>query len=277
MTTPYSPATATALAFGATDQGYVENDPTVPWDTSASRYNHQSVEERHSRLLLDLRDNLALLRRQLLPAPTNTIKILTCGDSITVGYGSTDGQGWRGWLADLIARQPIQPIMSMHAHGGWRLADATPGLPAALAAATPDIVCVNLGTNEWLPDDSYVPAYRTAYGQMIDQILASSPTVRVACALIPISQATGIQAAEARVNTAVQAAVTARASTGRVALSDQRGTTSARWCADATDGSQPPPGRWTLDGVHPLDAAYLQMARQWLATIQPWVPGLTAI
>lgn len=272
MTTPpYSPATATALSFGATDQGYVETDAIVPWDTSVARYNAQSLLQQLSSLALDQRDRDAALRRALLPKPTRTVKIMAIGDSITVGYGSSDNEGWRAWLADLIDRQRIQADMSMHAHGGWRLADARPGLAAALTANTPDIVCVNLGTNEWIPDNTAQTAYQTAYGQMIDQILASGPA-HVACARIPISQDPGIQAGEVRASTAIAAAVTARLGTGRVALSDQRRTTSAEWTARATDGSEYPPGRWTFDGVHPTDAGYLRMAQAWLNTIQQWLP-----
>ena len=39
MTIDYSPATATALAIGATDKGFVDVDPTVPWDDSLRKYN----------------------------------------------------------------------------------------------------------------------------------------------------------------------------------------------------------------------------------------------
>ncbi|NUS14556.1 MAG: hypothetical protein HOY69_24680 [Streptomyces sp.] len=272
MTTPYSPATATATAFGATDNGYVETDPTVPWDTSASRNNLQNAAQQAGAFAVAARDREGALRRALLPTPTSAVRLLAVGDSITVGYGSADNQGWRAWLGDLIDQQRIRPAMSMHAHGGWRLSDACLGLAGALAAAQPDIVCVNLGTNEWIPDSSTQNAYQTAYGQMIDQVLASSPTVHVACALSPISQVPSIQAMQARGNAAIQAAVSARFSTGRVALSDQRRTTSAEWTLHATDGSEYPPGRWTFDGVHPDDAGYLRMGLAWYATIQPWLP-----
>jgi lysophospholipase L1-like esterase len=271
VTTPYSPATATAIAFGATDQGYVETDGIVPWDPAVSRHNLQALADRIGILAVDQRDQAAALRRAICPAPTATVRVLACGDSITVGFGSADGQGWRSWLADLIDRQGIRPVMSTCAHGGWTRAQMAAELPAALAANTPDLVLINIGTNDWIPDSSAETAYRTAYGQMIDQILASSPTVKVACALIPISQATNIQAHEARANSAITAAVNARPAS-RVVLSDQRGTTSARWVFDATDGSQPPPGRLTFDGVHPDTPGYVQMAWAWRAAIQAWLP-----
>jgi lysophospholipase L1-like esterase len=267
VTTPYSPATGTALAFGATDRGYVESDASVTWDTSLSRDNLQNRAQQEGLFEVARRDRDAALRRSLLPTPTSCVRILAIGDSITVGYGSADNQGYRTWLADLLDQQRIRPIMSTHAHGGWYLSDVMPGLAAALTSANPDIVTVNIGTNDWAGT-----GYQDAYGQMIDQILASSPTVRVACALIPISQAANIQASETRVNAAVQAAVQARASTGRIVVSDHRGTTSAPWTQYATDGSAPPSGRWTFDGVHPNDAGYLRMAQAWLSTIQPWLP-----
>jgi lysophospholipase L1-like esterase len=272
VTTPYSPATATALAFGATDNGNVEVDPTVPWDISAARFNLQNLVEQAGAYEVARRDRDSRFRRAILPTPTCSVRLLAVGDSITVGYGSADNAGWRAWLADLIDQQRIRPVMSTHASGGWRLSDAAPGLVGALAAAQPDIVCVNLGTNEWIPDAATQNAYQTAYGQMIDQVLASSPAVRIACALSPISQIPSIQAMQARGHTAIQAAVQARQSTSRVTLADQRRTTSAEWTSHATDGSEYPPGRWTFDGVHPCDGGYLRMAQQWYATIQPWLP-----
>ncbi|MFF7991757.1 SGNH/GDSL hydrolase family protein [Kitasatospora xanthocidica] len=271
MTTPYSPATGTAVAFGATDRGYVENDPSIPWDISLSRNNLQNLDQQTGAWEVARRDRDAALRRSLLPAPTTCIRILTVGDSITVGYGSADNAGYRTWLADLIDQQRIRAIMSTHSHGGWTLADATPGLAAALAAAQPDIVTILLGTNDYIPDANAQAAWQNAYGQAIDQILASSPTVRVACGLVPISQTTSIQGQETRANAAVQAAVQARAGGGRVVVADLRPTTSAPWTQYATDGSAPPPGRWTFDGIHPNDAGYLRMAQAWYATIQPWL------
>lgn len=280
MTTPigYSPATATATAEGATDRGFVETSSQVSggWDISASRFNLLETIQQDARLHIYTRDNLALLRNQLLPAPTSQVKVMACGDSITVGFGSTDGQGWRGWLADLIGQQRVKPVMSMCAHGGWALADLKNAIGAALTASTPDVVLVNIGTN----DGDFTNAFTAStYGALIDQILASSPTVKVACAQVALSQqATGILSNEQQANSVISQAVNARTGTGRVALSDHTHTTASRWETDATQpGSMPPPGRWTIDGVHPTDASYLQMARAWFNSIQPWVPGLTAI
>jgi lysophospholipase L1-like esterase len=273
----YSAATATSGAFGATDTGFVENSSQVGgWDVSASRFNLLEVMQQDARLAIDTRDNLNLLRNQLLPAPATQVRVMACGDSITVGFGSTDGQGWRGWLSDLIARQRVAPVMSLCAHGGWYLADLKANIGAALAANSPDLVLINIGTN----DSNFTSAFTaTTYGALIDQILASSPTVKVACALVALSQqATGILASEQQANAVITQAVNARLGTGRVVLSDHTHTTTARWEVDATQpGSAPPPGRWTIDGVHPTDAGYLQMARAWFTTIQPLVPGLAPL
>lgn len=268
--TPETLDALTADMFGATSNGHVELTGIHP---SVGRFNNQSAIQQDGAFAVDQRDRDAALRRCLLPTPTRSVRIMTVGDSITVGYGSADNQGYRPWLTDLIDRQRTRTDTSMHAHGGWSLADAKPGLGAALTAAAPDIVLINLGTNDGVADtDAAQNAYQTAYGQAIDQILASSSTVRVACALVPVSQATNIQRAEVRANAAITAAVNARAATGRVVLSDQRRTTSAEWTARATDGSEYPPGRWTFDGVHPTDAGYLRMAQAWLAAIQAWLP-----
>lgn len=269
--TPETLDALTADMFGATSNGHVDAQQGI--HLSIARFNNQSAIQQDGAFAVDRRDQAAALRRSLLPAPTATVRVLSIGDSITVGYGSADNAGYRPWLTDLIERQRIQSLPATHARGGWRLADAKPGLAAALTANTPDIVLIALGTNEYLPFTSAQTSYQAAYGQVIDQILAYSTTVRVACAVISGTQDPGVQANVARANAAIEAAVNARANTGRVVLSDQRRTTSAEWTARATDGSEyPPTGRWTFDGIHPTDAGYLRMAQAWLNAIQAWLP-----
>jgi len=251
--TPYSPGTARALAMGASEFGYIEGtSPT--WDDEVVTWNLKSVEERLTVLAMDQRDNLAALRADLKPT-TGTIKIMCVGDSITSGAGSSDGTGYRPWLADLVARRHTSAALSVCAYPGQTLRYVAPIAIGQLPTDQPDIVLVHLGTNDAMQGDT--ADFQTRYGQFIDQILASSPTVRVACARINLSRPTTLSATESTLNTAIDAAVSARKSTGRVVSADMTGI----------------PYRWTGDGVHPLDAGYLRMAQQWTAAIAPWLPA----
>lgn len=252
---PYSPDTAAAVAVGATSAGYVNNSgPT--WDDEVYRWNNKAIGLRAQLLSVDVRDNLAALRAEIRAGAGTTtapVKILAAGDSITQGGGSSDLKGYRGWLTDILDRRRIVATMPVQAANGGTLRGLTPQMPAALAASTPDIVLLAIGTNDAAQPD--MADWQNRFAALVDLILASSPTVKVACARIAIS-AGPISVSEAAVNTYVDAVVAARTGTGRVVAADMT----------VVDSS------WTADGVHPLDAGYLRMAQQWAAAIGPWLP-----
>lgn len=260
--TPYSPATATALAIGATDAGWVE-ETDVPWDSSLASYNLRQTEQRTAHLLADLRDNIAALRAAVAP-PTRTVRIMAVGDSITIGAGSTapggqvdqygngSGTGYRPWLVDLLARRNIAVQLTTVAQYGQTVRVMAPATLAALPAARPDIVLIDLGTNDMGGDSDN---WQARYGQFVDQVLASSPTVRVALARLPYYRGIATSTVDT-MNAAIDAIVNARKNSGRVVA------------ADMTVISP----HWTADGMHPLDAGYLTMAQQWLGAIGAWLP-----
>ncbi|MFJ9448173.1 GDSL-type esterase/lipase family protein [Kitasatospora sp. NPDC101235] len=268
MTTPapYSPDTACALAIGATSRGWVEAPDDIPWDHDLASYNTRAVEQRATTLIADLRDNLAALRAVLAP-PTATMRILCVGDSITQGLGAAagasgqmdahgnglGGQGYPAWLTDFLARRRIATQITNISEGGKTLRITAPRALAALPAAQPDIVLVHLGTNDIGTDTD---DWQNRYGTFVDQLLASSPTVRVACARLAHYRNPGLDAGTGQINTWVDNVVAARKATGRVVAADMT----------------PISTHWTADGTHPLDAAYLTMAKQWIGAINPWLP-----
>jgi lysophospholipase L1-like esterase len=246
--TAYDPSTARANAIGATEAGWIE--ATAPtWDDEVSRWNLREVEARLTALALDLRDNIATLR----PAPTRTIKIMCVGDSITAGYGSTDGHGYQTWLTDHLNRRGIQANLTTIAYPGQTLRYVAPIAVAALPATRPDIVLTHLGANDAKQGDT--ADFQNRYGTFIDQILASSPTVKVCAARMGYIQDANLAAIQATLNTAIAAAVASRPAS-RVVAADHTGT----------------PARWTTDTVHPGDAAYLLTTQAWLTAIEGWLP-----
>jgi len=251
VTSPYSPDTATAILGGVTSAGYVEGSAPTWDDPTVAAYNAQAIEQRAALLALDARANLAALRADLGRAAVATVKIMCVGDSITLGTGSTDGNGYRPWLADLLGRQHIDAPMTTVAEGGQTLRHMAPLAIAALPTTQPDIVLIHLGTNDAVQPD--LTDWQNRYGQLVDQILASSPTIRVVCARIGLTRQA--PTADSTINGYVDAVVNARKAAGRVTT------------ADMTVISQ----RWTVDGIHPLDAGYLRMAQQWATAIGPWL------
>jgi lysophospholipase L1-like esterase len=260
VTTPYgpyglySPATSQAITAGGSDEGWVERTG-VGWDGPVAAYNNRVTEERANLIALDLRDNIAALRRDLGIPPIGTVRILAVGDSITAGYGSLDGGGYQAWLTDLLARRHITTQITTVAQGSRTLRYMAPLALAALPTARPDIVLLNIGTNDANQND--MVDWQNRLDTFIGQILASSSTVRVAVARIAISRPEALAAAEATVNTLVDAVVAARRASGRVVSADMTVV----------------PQQWNdIEGIHPIDPGYLRMAQQWVAAINPWLP-----
>jgi lysophospholipase L1-like esterase len=254
VSTPYSPSTAQALAVGATEEGWVESSG-VGWDGFVASYNLRAVEQRLTILAEDLRDNIAALRRDLAIPSVGNVKLFCVGDSITAGALTVDGIGYRSWLAEALARRHITSQTPTCAYPGQTLRYVAPKALAQLPAVQPDIVLVHLGTNCAMQND--LADWQNRLGAFVDQILASSPAVRVAVARISLGRDTTVAGRENTINGYVDAVVAARQASGRVAS------------ADMTVVDQ----RWTDDGIHPLDAGHLRIAQQWLTAISPWLPS----
>lgn len=251
-----------ALTMGWFGQGRDRTGPGQPGIDPLATFPLMPNSQRADMQAVDARDAAADLRRrlrQLAGTPTRPLKIWAVGDSIAVGGNSPDGTGYRGWLSDLLDRRDIAATLTLAGGNGLGLTAVASAVTAALPTAQPDIVLLLVGTN-----DAYGPpgsAWSTAYGQLVDAILASSPTVRVVLAKLSLTDAIwngGMAANEAIINGYVSGAFTARQAGGRVALADMSVIPSS-WLSDGP-------------GLHPGDPAYLWMARIWLAAITPWLP-----
>ncbi|WP_457028092.1 GDSL-type esterase/lipase family protein [Kitasatospora sp. P5_F3] len=253
MSTPYSWETAAAVSLGYTDAGWIERSGG-PADDLIASYCNAAIEERSDAMFCDLRDNLAALRRDLHIPSIGTVRIYCVGDSITAGSLSPDGMGYRSWLADFLDRRHITSTLSVCAYPGQTLAYVAPIAVAQLPAVQPDIVLIHLGTNEAMQND--MTNWSSRLGTFVDQILASSPTIRVAVARIEQGRDAATAARETTINTWVDQVVAARKGTGRVVTADMTGI----------------PSRWTSDGTHPLPSGHRGIAERWLAAINPWLP-----
>jgi lysophospholipase L1-like esterase len=254
---PYNPngaSIARAVAEGAPAEGWVEDPNVTPsWDGDLATWNLREIEARQNERDRYVIASLAALRRDLAPT-TSTVKIMCVGDSITTGAGSTDGTGYRWWLTDLLAQRHTAPTYNLQAYSGQTLRFVAPLALAALPAAQPNIVLVHLGTNDAMQND--LADWQNRYVAFIDQILASSPTVRVACARIQYGRDTTVASREQQINGYIDNVVAARTAGGRVVSADMTVV----------------PQRWTVDGIHPLDTGYERMAWQWAAAIGAWLP-----
>jgi lysophospholipase L1-like esterase len=205
--------------------------------------------------------------KPLTPVPDRP-RIMVLGDSITDGVGSTSRTGYRTALGARLAAAGVRYdfVGSQHSghgagdldhegHPGWRIDQVADRVDGWLAAAGPDVVLLDIGTND------YVQAYQRGrapkrLARLIAAILDASPTVRVIVAKLLVcagaQRAAGITAFNAAIPDLVAGAGP------RVTLADMS--------TISTDD--------TVDGLHPNDFGYRRMAALWFRALQP-VLGLT--
>lgn len=240
-------------AYSADTAGYVDSGGRADWIAALAGLSAQQIEQRADALALDARDDRAALRRDLGIPPAGSVRILCVGDSITLGIGSSDGTGYRGWLDSLLGRRHLDATFAMCAEGGQTLRHMAPLALAMLPSVKPDIVLINLGVNDAVQPD--MVDWPARYAAFITAILASSATVKVAVARINISRRPDLAGPQAAVNPMVDAVVGGFPATRVVA-------------ADMSVIHH----RWTVDGIHPGNAGYLKMAQQWLTATSKWLP-----
>ncbi|MDT4994137.1 MAG: hypothetical protein QOH97_4029 [Actinoplanes sp.] len=197
-----------------------------------------------------------------------TVKVMPLGASITWGTASTDGNGYREALRGLLvgnAGVPIDYVGSQKSgnatdndnegHPGYRIDQIAAGADAWLAAAQPDVVLLNAGTNDTLQNYD-LPNAPARLHTLIDQIIADRPAVSVVVStLVPSKDATNnsrVQAFNAQVPAIVQAE---RAAGHKVYAADLNSTLTT---ADIGP-----------DGIHPNDAGYVKLANLWYSALQP--------
>jgi lysophospholipase L1-like esterase len=255
-------ATRNALTMGWFGQGRDRTAPGQPGIDPNATFPLMPNGQRADLQAVDARDAAADFRRrlrQLTGTSTTPLKIMTAGDSIMVGGNSIDHKGYRGYLADLLDRRDIAATLTPAGGNGLGLPAVASAVIAALPTVQPNIVLINVGTN-----DAYGPpgaSWSTQLGALVDAILASSPTVKVVVSKLSYTDVIwhpSMAANEQTINGYVASVYAARQAGGRVALADMS-VIPASWLSDGP-------------GLHPRDPGYLWMARIWLDAITPWLP-----
>jgi lysophospholipase L1-like esterase len=193
------------------------------------------------------------------------------GDSITYGYQSADGDGYRRFLADrLNTRTPNGWLYegsaesgprwwSHEGHGGFRI-DQLAGLASSWLPLAPNggqevnLITLDAGSND--AGQGLTGAQMLAsMSSLLDVIRARDAAARVEVAQITINgQTPAVVQAETDFNAGLPALVAAKGA--GVTVVDMRGV------------------HLSPDGVHPDDAGYQDMAGRWVdaATAVGWLP-----
>ena len=201
------------------------------------------------------------------------------GDSITWGYGSTTGGGYRVGVFSqaLMASRSITFVGSQRTgpatvdgkpfpqgnegHSGYSIDDSskTSGISGALtddAIATykPNIILLMIGTND-MHDSIDLPNAPTRLGKLLDEITSDAPaSLLVIATIIP---ANGAQNAPTQTyNAAIPAVVQARAAKGKHVILVDMYAALKSWSTAIYKDSE-----------HPNDAGYTLMADAWSSAI----------
>ncbi|KAJ5624989.1 hypothetical protein N7510_001298 [Penicillium lagena] len=193
--------------------------------------------------------------------------LMPLGGSITQGVGSSDLNGYRKHLFEMIqsCSCDIRMVgsrktgsMEGNEHEGWRgfrLDEIERKAKKSVPKFKPDIFTVNAGSNDCIQKFE-IEAFGKRMGAMLEYLWRSSPgsTVILSTLLINADQETNSQVL--RVNDQIRALVEQQtAAQSRIVLADMYTNKGLRL-------------EDLVDGTHPGDAGYRKMAEIWLGSIQ---------
>ncbi len=190
------------------------------------------------------------------PPATTTLRLEPLGDSITDGFRSSTGNGYRGPLYDeLRAEHHAEDFVGSlrvgsmsdpdnEGHSGWEISQIAAIATNSLATYRPNVVTLHLGTND-LKNNTAVDTAPDRLDALIGQIFAAAPdTTVIVAGLIPVSSAS-LQESIDSYNEQIARRVQAREKAGQHVLSVDMN--------DLTTND-------LSDGLHPNDAGYQKMA-----------------
>jgi len=213
------------------------------------------------------------------PPKGTPCKIMPLGDSITFGYGSTAGGGYRvelfnqslqaGKAITFVGSQTSGPssVQSMpfpranEGHSGYSIDDSSntsgiaPLVDQAIAKYRPNIVLLQIGTNDMHYSLDLVNA-PARLGKLIDQITKDAPNALVVVAKIP--PANGSQNTPTiAYNAAIEGVLAPRLKAGKHLVLVDNYAPLAPWSTARFKDSE-----------HPNDVGYAAIAHSWYAAIE---------
>lgn len=189
------------------------------------------------------------------------VRVMPLGASITYGYGSSDGNGYRGVLQDLLTRQGGMRVDFVgsrrsgtladpehEGHPGWRIDQIAARAEGWAATYRPDIVVVHLGTNDMIQDHRTATAPERLVA-LADRLVATGPGRTVYVSSLVASSDPVIDARIDAFNARLPGLLAGHPGIVHVDQSRSIG-----------------PGH-LVDDVHPGDAGYARIAATWYSAI----------
>ena len=195
--------------------------------------------------------------------PSAGLRLMPLGDSITAGYRSTTGDGYRGPLwkklteqgnaVDFVGSQRGGAMLDSDNEGyyGAKIDEVAKLVPGELALYQPNVILLHLGSND-LNGNYEVATAPKRLAALIDQIIAADPKADLLVAQLICDSNADVQARIEAYNAQIPGIVEARAKAGKhIYLVSMSSVTPAD----------------LNDGLHPSDTGYQKMADTWDASI----------
>lgn len=201
-------------------------------------------------------------------------RVMPLGDSITQGYGSTDGAGYRRELFHLLTQNghdvvfvgggmpaagPAEvdgvPFPVAHeGHIGFQTFEVAALLDASLATYRPDVVLLMIGTND--VSHGNAAAAPGGIASLVDQVHRGAPLATVVLSTVIPTGDAATTALVANVNAELPGIVAARSEYCRAVDSFAAFVAEPGYAA-----------KFLIDGIHPNDAGYVAMASTWMTAL----------
>ncbi len=188
----------------------------------------------------------------------SSLTVLRLGDSRTIGVGSSWGTGYAPELQRLLGQAGIAVTYAPIAGGtGWDVQGLRSIVDSAIAASSPDVVLLAVGTNNAAGACGAAPCagmagYQAAFYDLVQRILIDAPAAHLYLAEIQYSSASWA-VNEVYANVAHITSTWQPWCAGRCTLVHLQGISRCGYLA--------------ADNVHPTDAGYQVMADQWARAI----------
>ncbi|KAI0891358.1 carbohydrate esterase family 3 protein [Annulohypoxylon nitens] len=196
------------------------------------------------------------------------LRIMPLGASITYGYRSTDGNGYRedlrsqleanGNKVNMVGDHPSGDMKDNDTEGwpGYRIDQVRTKADATVPKYKPNLVLINLGTNDAIQNKD-VPNAGKRMADMLNDIYRDSPRATVVLSTLIVNSNKDAQARAKQINAQFKTvAADFQASKHRIVLVDMQ--------SDAG----PTLSDLNKDGTHPTDAGYKKMADIFYAGIK---------
>ena len=197
-------------------------------------------------------------------AHATAVRVMPLGDSITYGYPSSNYNGYRGPLFDMLRKDSLVTVSALdfvgsqnagimcddwhEGHPGWVIDQIAGAEHAEAPIARPNLVLIHAGTND-MNLNLDAPNAPTRLGTLIDETFQDNPGVTLVVAKIIRSANTTTEARIETYNAAIPGVVKTRLNAGKhIVMVDMW---SALGLADLADD------------LHPNDTGYRKMATVW--------------